>query len=272
MGTSSIYGGPKKSNTLLPADFTNGTTDDASEIGTDGTPGQVVVTSVVPWSTVKSDLSKIINSSNSGSGDHGSSLRHVARQYVRASGGTNALMSRADSGKRSGRALQGFFGSVSSNGIRKTLEDLHIEIVGKGAREIVSLLANELAPVAVTKEDIVAREATNDALAFVYGYIERNGMDIDCLDHMPQDLADKSMLSFVQSYVWGTMQKDLQSRYEMYGDDTESAQRLKDEFKGIVRSTVDVEFSKDKSIFKTQTNSAIPNLIQKCFAALEGIE
>lgn len=273
MGTSSIYGGPKKSNTLLPSDFINGTTDDANNTGADQTTGDIIATPAVSWSTVKADLSKIINSVNSGrSGSHSNSLRHVARQYIRASGGTNVIMSKAVSGKRAGKALQGFFGSVSSNGIRKTLEDLHIEFEGKGANEIISLLVNELAPAAVTKEDIVTRTATEESLEFVYDYIERNDLDIDCLDNMPQDLSDKSMCAFVQSYVWGSMQKDLQSRYEMYGDDTVSAQWLKDEFKDIVRSTVDVEFSKEKSIFQTQASSAIPNLMRKCFAALEGIE
>jgi hypothetical protein len=269
MGTSSIYPGPTKNNPLLPPDYDgNGTDNTNSQEPQSETKQSAPQTT---WSTVKSDFSKYINGKSSTSGRSGGSVKNVARQYVRAAGGTKAIMARAISGKHAGKALHGFYNSISSRGIKQTLEDLHIQFQGKSAVQILSQLVNAISPSAVTKEDIVARKATQDALAFVYGYIERNSLDIECLDNMPQELIDKSMCAYVESYIWGLMLKDISSRLEIYEKNPDKAYEIEKELKGYVRGTVEVEFLKDKEIFKKSADEAIDGLMKKCFESVEGL-
>lgn len=271
MGTSSIYHGPTKSNPLLPADYDDGQDNTGGDGSQNNQENGQIGEQTVTWGTVKSDFSKYINSKSRTGGRGGGSLKNVARQYVRASGGTRALMSGAISGTRSGRALHGFYGSVVSNGIRQTLESLHIQFQGKSVNEIISLLVNAISPDAVTKEDVVARKATQDALAHIYEYIERNSMDIQCLDNMPQDLVDTSMCAYIESYIWGMMMKNLASRLEIYEKIPDKAYEIEQELKGYIKGTVQVEFQKDREIFKKSPAEAVDGLMKKCIAVVEGI-
>lgn len=260
MGTSTIYQGPVKNNPLLPDGYLN---DQEVESGGSAQPN-------VEWKTVKTNLSRIINGTYSG--DRKRNYEHVVGQYVKAAGGSTRLVHSANSGVRSGRALGGFFNNISNYGIENLLHNLQIEFEDKSANEVISLVVDALAPPAVTKEDIVARSAMMDAMSFVYEYIEQNNMDLDCLNNMPSELSVKSMCAYIQSYIWGIMQRDLQSRFEKYGSDIVKANTIRNDFKEIVYSTVDVEFKKLNEQIDFSSKNVIPKIMGDCFIALEGLE
>lgn len=262
MGTSSIYHGPTKNNPLLPYDYEDGQANQENNINNEP---------IVTWKTVKMDFSKYINGKSGNSSRNGGSIKNVASQYVKASGGTKALMSKSTSGTVSGRALYGFYENVRSKGIYQTLATLHIQFQGKSVNEIISLLVNAISPNVITKEDIVARKATQEASAYIYDYIDRNNMDIQCLNSMPQDLVDTSMCAFLVSYIWGTMMKDLASRLEIYEKNPEKAFEVEQDLKGYVKGIVEVEFQKDNGIFKKSPEEAVDGLLIKCFKTMEGI-
>lgn len=262
MGTSTIYQGPVKNNPLLPDGYINGdNSENVDQVALD--------TPEVEWKTVKTNLSKIINGTY---GERHENYEHVVGQYVKASGGSSRMVQSARSGVRAGRALGGFFKSISNNGVENSLRDLEIEFENKSANEVISLVVDALAPDAVTKEDIVARSAVMDAMSFVYEYIERNNMNLDCLNNMPPELSMKSMCAYMQSYIWGLMQRDLQSRFEKYVSDPVKAKVLRNDFKEIVHSTVDVEFKKLKNNIDFSSKQVIPEIMGKCFLALEGLD
>ena len=263
MGTSSIFHGQTKSNVLLPDDFDNETieNDDYNE------QNQYDVT----WATVKSNFSKYINSKSGRSLRGGGTINHVAKQYVRAAGGTKKLMSIAKSGVFSGRNLYNFYNSIVNTGISNTLKSLHIQLQGKSANEIISILINAISPNSVTKEDIIARDATQYALSHLYDYIERNDMEIECLDNMPQSLIDISMCAYIESYIWGVMLKDLASRLEIYENDPKAAFEIEQELKGYIKGIVEVEFKKDDEIFQKNPTNIVDSLMKRCFLAMEGI-
>ena len=96
------------------------------------------------------------------------------------------------------------------------LDQLGIEYEGKSVREIFSRLINVIAPSSETKEDIVAREASQAALSNVYEYVEENSMDLSCVDHMPIEVMDISMKAFLTEYILGSVTKDLECRVEKY--------------------------------------------------------
>ena len=260
MGTSTIYQGPVKNNPLLPDGYLN---DQEIESGGSVQPN-------VEWKTVKTNLSRIINGTYSGGRKR--NYGHVVGQYVKAAGGSTRLVHSANSGVRSGRALGVFFNNISNYGIENLLHNLQIEFEDKSANEVISLVVDALAPQAVTKEDIVARSAMMDAMSFVYEYMERNNMDFDCLNNMPSELSIKSMCAYIQSYIWGLMQRDLQSRFEKYESDIVKANTIRNDFKEIVYSTVDVEFKKLKEQIDFSSKNVIHKIMGDCFIALEGLE
>lgn len=262
MGTSTIYQGPVKNNPLLPDGYINGdNSENVDQVALD--------IPEVEWKTVKTNLSKIINGTYN---ERHENYEHVVGQYVKASGGSSRMVQSARSGVRAGRALGGFYKSISNNGFENSLHDLEIEFENKSANEVISLVVDALAPDAVTKEDIVARSAVMDAMSFVYEYIERNNMNLDCLNNMPPELSMKSMCAYMQSYIWGLMQRDLQSRFEKYISDPVKAKVLRNDFKEIVYSTVDVEFKKLKNNIDFSSKQVIPEIMGKCFLALEGLD
>ena len=92
MGTSNIFNGRNDRNPLLPEDYVSDQEEMQSK------------SEQVKWQTVKSDMSKYINS-----GGTYSSPRHIARQYVRAAGGSRQMTSQAHSGMKVGGNIGGFF-------------------------------------------------------------------------------------------------------------------------------------------------------------------
>lgn len=276
MGTSSIFHGPTKSNPLLPADYNDGQEEQQAALNKveeinekPDKHDELQKVSVVTWATVKSDFSKYIKSKSNNSG--GITLNTVARQYVRASGGTKTILTRAKSGISSGNALIGLFNSLVSVGLKQTLNDLQVQYNGKGVNELMSKLINVVSPNSVTKEDIVARIATQDAFAQIYEYIERNEMDADCLDKMPADLVNISMCTYLEAYIWGLMLKDLKSRIEIYERSPDKAEEIEKDLRNYIKGKVEVEFNKDKTIFQKRPMESVTVLMTKCLQAIEGI-
>lgn len=254
MGTSSIYNGPTKSSALLPDDYN---------------PEEKKLI-VVSWGDVKTTLSKYINNRPSSDTERRKAVKNLASKYVGASGGSRAIISVANGGISAGRSLYRFYEGIKSEGIKNTLTDLNVDFSGKNIKDVFSMLVNVLSPNSVTKEDIVAREATQSALSSVYDYIERNSMDIDCLDEMPQDVIDLSMKEYFKAYLWGLMLRDLESRLEIYEDNPETAYRIEQDIKDYLASIVDVEFNNDKNAFKADPEGSVKRIMEKCLSVMEG--
>ncbi|OUQ55537.1 hypothetical protein B5E58_12150 [Tyzzerella sp. An114] len=254
MGTSSIFNGRNDRNPLLPEDYES--TQEEQKISSEP----------VKWQTVKSDMSKYIKS-----GGTYSSIKHIARQYVRAAGGSSRMASHSYSGKKVGANIGSFFNGVVNNGIESTFKSLGIQYVGKSVGEIFSRLVDVIAPNSNTKEDIVAKEATQMALSRIYDYVEANEMDIKCINNMPPELMNGVLKEYVGSYIWITMMNDLGSRLEMYISNSEDAYATECEFKDMIMGIVDVEFDKQGDIINQDVHSTMNSLYERCLGVLEGI-
>ena len=181
MGTSSIFGGNKDRNSLLPADYTGQSEQDEKN---------------VTWKSTKTNMSKYVTSG----GKRGSASR-IIRQAIKANGGAHRMAMNSSAGVRAARNIGGLFSNIRENGITATFQQLGIEYEGKSVREIFSRLINVIAPSSETKEDIVAREASQAALSNVYEYVEENSMDLSCVDHMPGEIIELSIKN------WKTMRE-----------------------------------------------------------------
>jgi hypothetical protein len=251
MGTSSIFRGNNDRNSLLPLDY-------SEQLGT--------VESPVTWKTAKTSMSKYISSG----GSHGSA-GHIVRQAIKANGGAHRMALSALPSIRAARSLGGFFASVRSNGVYTTLHQLGIQYEGRNVKDIFSHLINAISPDATTKEDIVARQAAQEALINVYEYVTNNDMDLSCIDNMPVEVMDKAMKSFLTEYIWATAMKDLESRVEQYMLDVSSACEREKELKDTIEAVIDIEYDNHGSIIQNDVNEAILALTERCLSVLEGI-
>lgn len=254
MGTSSIFNGRNDRNPLIPDDYDGNTDNEDSRI------------EPVKWQTVKSDMSKYIRSG----GSYGTS-RHIAQQYVKASGGAHRMAMQSVSGKKAAASFGHFFNSIKEHGIEETLHHLGIEFTGKSINEVFSRLLDALAPDSDTKEDIVAKEAVEAALEGVYDYVEENGLDIGKLNSMPVDLANNALCEYIGSYIWISMMKDLGSRLEIHLENSSNAHETEQEFKDMILEIVKVEFEKKGDIVNQNVASAMTDLHEQCLKVLEGV-
>lgn len=254
MGTSNIFNGRNDRNPLLPDDYDPEENTNAENF------------EPVKWKTVKSDMSKYINS-----GGTYSSPRHIAQQYVKAAGGAHRMASQAHSGVKVGGNIGGIFRSILANGLETTFRNLGLEYTGKSVADVFSRLMDIVAPDSNTKEDIVAKEAAQAALSKVYDYVEANEMNMESINKMPPELMNEAMKEYVGSYIWASMMKDLGSRLEMYIADSQDAYGIEQEFKDMIMGIVDVEFRNKGNIINEKVATTVANLHERCLTVLEGI-
>lgn len=251
MGTSSIFRGNNDRNPLLPLGY---------EEESQKTVHQVT------WKTVKTDMSKYISSG----GLHGNA-RHIIRQAIKANGGAHRMVASSSSSMRAAQGLVRFFVDVGVSGVYTTFKQLGIQYEGKSVKDVFSHLINSLSPKAITKEDIVARQALEAALCKLCEYVTDNDMDFSCIDNMSIEVMDLAMKSFLIEYIWATVMKDLECRVEQYMSDVTTACEREKELKDIIEAVVDVEYDNNESLMKNNVNEAVLALTERCLSILEGI-
>ncbi len=256
MGTSSIYNGPRD-NPLLPDGF-----EDEYEENMDMEDQE----SKGSWQETKKVISQYITGSINNRG-------RVLRNYVKASGGAKASANGAVSGRSSNIRLGQFLSGIVSEGIIKTLERLKIEYSGKSAEALMSEMVNVISPSSNTKEDIVAKNATIQALSQLYEYITENDMDINSIDNMNDEMFNEVMSSFVSNYIFEKMLNDLQSRFEKYAEDSQSALEKEKELEEYIKESVNVKLNKVTFNKLNYNDSSIDSIINKiyieCYEVLE---
>lgn len=250
MGTSSSHTGNKDNKGLLPNDYTE----------------QQMLQSEVSWKTAKMGFSKYING-------HGGSVVKTARDYVKASGGTEVLLKSSKSGIRGAVNIGRLLSDIKQQGYQKTFEDLGIEYQGKSAKEICSSLVNYIVDTSESKEDSVARIAAVNAMSKLYEYIKKNGLELNALDNVDNELMEQVLSIYVECYIWGRILNDLQYCLEKYSDDIERTVKVEQKMKDYVSSKVSTTFRikeiRDKIFGYQFIEEGIEELYRKCYEVLE---
>lgn len=258
MGTSSIFRGNNDHNPLLPSDYEEQTQQEEIQ--------QEQIVKPVTWKAVKTNMSKFVNSN----GTRGTAT-HIIRQSIKANGGAHRMTMGSGSGIQAAINLGSFFTSIRDKGIYKTLLELGVEYQGKDIQEVLSFLINVMSEDSQSKNDIVAREASQAALSSIYEYLAENNLDLESLNHMSVELMDQAMKLFFTEFIWASIMKDLACRVEQYMKDTDSAYKREQELKGIIEAVVDVEYNKQGSLIDQNVQDAVRILLERCLGVLEGI-
>ncbi|MEE6185093.1 hypothetical protein [Bacillus pretiosus] len=266
MGTSSIYNGPKDKNPLLPEGFEddyNTNEADDNDLKEDVNKESEILGS---WQETKRAMSQYITGNSKSKG-------RVLSNYVKAMGGSRASANQAISGRNATIQLGRILSSISSKGIIQTLKDLKIDYIGKDVQVLLSELVNIIAFDSSTKENIVAKNATIEAMSQMYEYIEENNMDINSLDSMNEEIFEELMGSFVSSYIFERMLNDLQSRFEKYAEGSQDALQKESEFKEYIKVSVELKLNEIQfnqiNYNSPNINTIIEDLYRGCYEVLE---
>lgn len=211
MGTSSLYGGPKKT-VLLPPDYqpdenvessapTEGQQEDVGngeqiEEDADQEPstdqqeaGQVAS---LAWSSVRRSFSHATSNTND------RAVRSVIRNYSKALGGHTNASRQAKVAKRTASGLLYYF-TGSPDVIRARFEKAGITFEGRSTKDILNDIFLLLSPVPNDLEDSLASIALNETKADI---IEDTSIDLSQMESFNEELLQRIVGSFIKHYIF----------------------------------------------------------------------
>lgn len=259
MGTSSLYGGPKKTS-LLPSDYDPegdpeqdvpaGDAPDNTEHGSDnpdegepqldnpekgdegGQEAEQPVRPSVSWGTARGSMRKAMGNRSS------ANVKGAIRTYTRALGGhTNATRQAAKVRKTAGTVYSYFAGTPEA--IRQRLEDAGIRFDGRTTKDIFSDICDLFAPVPIDLEDSLANMALQETFADVAA--DQN-IDLNQLDSFNEELLQRLVGGLIKHYIFDKLimqsEQTALKNCERTSDLRELEKSIKQYVDGIVDSVV----------------------------------
>lgn len=219
MGTSSLYGGPKKT-ALLPSDYTpdgspeqenptdnsleetNPTAENPDSEGPqqeqpdDNKPvtpqeGQLMQPSV-SWGTARSSMRKAMNNRSSGN------VKGAIRNYTKALGGHTNATRQAGKVRKTAFDLYSYF-SGTPDVIRTRLEKAGIRFDGRLTREIFNDICNLISPVPNDLEDSLVNMALQETVADV---TVDESIDLNQLESFNEELLQRLVGGLMKHYIF----------------------------------------------------------------------
>ena len=275
MGTSSSFGGATGRNPLLPpwaqgdgapapgpgpspepapspdpaipSDQPPPGTPDAGEQGAPDTPAPPLVPGqnpppVVPafsWGTAKRGMTAYTSR-----GDRGS-LRNAANRYVGARGGGRTAARAAQAGRASTARVGGFLSGVASRGFDAVARELGLTVyLGRGVDQLLTAIADALAPDGATQEDAVARQAVNETLAYLYDRYSLADGDLTKLDAMDRQGVAEALAVSVTAYIYHRWVQELGKKIEENAATARDAVRLERDVRAFIAETVQLDLTR----------------------------
>lgn len=259
MGTSSLYGGPKKTS-LLPSDYDPegdpeqdvpaGDAPDNTEPGSDnpdegepqldnpekgdegGQEAEQLVQPSVSWGTARCSMRKAMGNRSS------ANVKGAIRTYTRALGGhTNATRQAAKVRKTAETVYSYFAGTPEA--IRQRLEDAGIRFDGRTTKDIFSDICDLFAPVPIDLEDSLANMALQETFADVAA--DQN-IDLNQLDSFNEELLQRLVGGLIKHYIFDKLimqsEQTALKNCERTSDLRELEKSIKQYVDGIVDSVV----------------------------------
>ena len=258
MGTSSSFKG-KVGNVLLPNDFN--TSDELTDENDNSVDNQFNDKNIqekennINWTTAKTSMSKYISSD----GKVGSP-RSIVRNYIKASGGTNRIISNSSKSINATLKIGHILGSFTKEGISKTLADIGLSLNNYSLPEAMSKLVNYIEDSAVSKNDVAIRTATANTLEKL---MELN-IDNDRVD---QATSIVLMQYFVADLIWQQMLVDFGYSFEKYGNDQNVLIRVEKDMKEYIKASVEESFKRNKD--KIFSRDLCDDVVKSCLKIME---
>lgn len=288
MGTSSLYGGPKKTS-LLPSDYIP---DDApeQESPTDNTPGEAepeaegpeedtprqgqpgeeqpennqVANPIQPsvsWGTARSSMRKAMSNRSSGN------VKGAIRNYTKALGGhTNATRQAAKARKTAFDLYNYFSGSPAE--IRKRLEDAGIRFEGRSTRDIFNDICGLIAPIPNGLEESLTNMALQETVADVAA---DESIDLNQLDSFNEELLQSLVGGLIKHYIFDKLIMQSEQTALKHCERTANLRDLEKAIKIYIDGIVDtvVPTLVKNGISKSDFNRALETLFDISYQQME---
>jgi hypothetical protein len=277
MGTSSIYTGPS-GNPLLPDDFDDSSSPDSqdnedpkesnedNQKGKDESDNQQNTNSIdSDWTTAKKNMSKYASGNSS-------NYKGAISSYIKAYGGSKNATKLASGGIKSTVSFGQFLSNSANQGIRETLAQYKIDYEGRSAKDILTDVINQIAPLPITKEDSVARKALIRTMEVLYEKIEDENKDISTLDKIDKELLNDMIPIQIESYIYERIINDLGSRIEEHSSSPADAINKENELKEYIHSKVDTTLKNNdfsQIDFNKNVGVKIESLYSQCYKVME---
>lgn len=293
MGTSSPFGGPKGTGSLLPPwaepaaeDVSSqpldsgGNAESASE---NNKPSQENASTArqqdnqdntvpsVSWGDAKNTFTRYVGSVNRSSGRTGGS-RGAFSSFVKAQGGSRRATRASSSGRSTTQRVGQVFSSIISKGAEAAIKDIGLaEFVGVDAQTLLSKLVDYIAPVGVLLEESVARSAALDLLAELFERYNVEEKGLAALDSLTPDILKSVLLSYVGKYVYTRVLEVLSKNSEHHP--VETLIRVERDIKDYITATVKYDF-KQVDVLKidwegTQGRDMVNRIYEEAYTLLE---
>lgn len=217
------------------------------------------------WTTAKKNMSKYASGTFN-------NYKGVVSSYIKAYGGAKNAAKSASGGIKSTASFGQFLINSSNHGIRETLSLYKIDYEGRTAKDILTDVINQIAPLPITKEDSVARKALIRTMEVLYEKIEDENKDISTLDKIDKDLLNEMIPIQIESYIYERIINDLGSRIEEHSSSPSEAINKENELKEYIHSKVDttlknndfsqIDYNKDVGV-------KIESLYHQCYKVME---
>lgn len=204
MGTSNLYGGPKKT-VLLPPDYNPEDNplgvSHGGELPTQEEPNVDIpnnmnsgdqLPSELPWKTVRRSMTNAVNHNTA------KNVKGLIRNYAKALGGHTNATRQAKTARRTAVSLYSYF-SGTPELIRTRFEQVGVLFEDRPTKDILNDICSILAPVPNDLEDSLANRALNETIADVA--LDEN-IDLTQLESFNEDLLQKMVGGFMKHYIY----------------------------------------------------------------------
>lgn len=207
MGTSNLYGGPKKT-TLLPSDYNPGVfpeqntpldnnpeqPDPAALENPDEVKPQEIqpMQPSVTWSIARGSMRKAMNDQSR------SNVIGVLRNYTKALGGYANATRQATKVRNTANVIYTYFSGTPEK-IRKRLEDAGVRFEDRSTKEIFNDICGLLAPIPNDLEDSLTNKALRETVADI---ASDESIDLNQLECFNEELLQRLVGGLLKHYIF----------------------------------------------------------------------
>lgn len=261
MGTSSAYGGARRSSPLLPP-WAEDPPDSPSEAHDTEETGDTNESERVPNINYNALRNSRIGFAGYASGQ-GGSLQKAVGEYVRAHRTSRYATRATSAGRRSTTSLGGFLSSVARQGIHQTLRDFDLShFIGESVHSVVSAILDKIAPRGDLREEAIARRAATDTLAEIYDNFDLDN-GIENLDRMTERDIGDAVRSSVANHIFRRIVHQDGADLEMGTATPEQAEKAEREARDYIYEAVRVDFGDNDILHMNWDGSEASDMIDR---------
>ena len=210
MGTSNLYGGPKKT-ALLPSDYNpediptleanpkeevSGNEEQGQENPDADRPessemGQIFQPSV-DWGSVRGSMRRAMNDRRVGN------VKRAVSHYTKALGGHSNATKQASKARKTTAVIYTYFSGTPSD-IRQRFEEAGIRFEGRPTKDIFNDICNLIAPVPNDIDDSLINMATRETFADVASDLS---IDLNLLESFNEELLQRLVGGLIKHYIY----------------------------------------------------------------------